>query len=36
VLASAVLVPVVTGLRKVVEAAMGQSAAQRSHPSDLS
>jgi len=36
VLASAVLVPVVTGLRKVVEAAMGHSAAQRPHPADLS
>jgi hypothetical protein len=35
VLASAVLVPVVSGLRKVVEAAVGRSAAQRSQPSDL-
>ena len=34
--AVSVLVPVVTGLRKVVEAAMGHSAAQRLHPADLS
>ena len=36
VLASAVLVPVVSGLRKVIEAATGHSAAERSHPNDLS
>jgi hypothetical protein len=34
VLASAVLVPVVSGLRKVIEAATGRPAAQRSHPPD--
>jgi hypothetical protein len=34
VLASAVLVPVVSGLRKVIEAATGRPAVQRSHPSD--
>jgi hypothetical protein len=35
VLASAVLVPVVSGLRKVVEAATGQPAVQRSQPTDF-
>ena len=35
VLASAVLVPVVSGLRKIVEAATGQPAAQHSQPTDF-
>src|SRR5262245_25043118 len=35
VLASAVLVPVVSGLRKVIEAATGRPTAQRSNPTDL-
>ena len=36
VLASAVLVPVVSGLRKVIEKATAQSVFHRSHPPDLS
>jgi hypothetical protein len=36
VLASAVLVPVVSGLRKIIEAATAQSAAHRLHPTDSS
>ena len=36
VLASAVLVPVVSGLRKVIEKATAQSVLHRSHPPDLS
>jgi hypothetical protein len=35
VLASAVLVPVVSGLRKLVEAATGKPTAQRSQPTDF-